>query len=123
MNNAQIGRLGEDFCCRVLEKQGYRISKRNFHTRFGEVDVIAENEKEILFIEVKTRKTSSKTMPREAVDFGKQRKLIITAMLYLQTNPVQKEPRLDVFEIWHNGTGITKYNHLKNAFDLSDFGG
>lgn len=123
MNNAQIGKLGEDFCCRILEKEGYKISRRNFHTRYGEADIIAENETEILFVEVKTRKLSTKAMPREAVNISKQRKLILTAMFFLQNNPAEKTPRFDVFEIWHNGTGITNYNHLKNAFDLSALGG
>ncbi len=123
MDKAQKGKAGEDFACRILSEKGFRIIERNHHSRYGEIDIIAENSKALAFVEVKARKQSGKTMPREAVDTKKQKKIILTAMLYLQTHPAQKPPRFDVFEVWHTENGISKYTHLENAFDLSALGG
>lgn len=123
MDKAQTGKAGEDFACRILEEKGYRIIERNYHSRYGEIDIIAENVQALAFVEVKARKKTCKTMPREAVDARKQKKIILTAMLYLQQKPAKKTPRFDVFEVWHGENGIYKFSHLENAFDLSALGG
>lgn len=123
MDKAQKGKAGEDFACRILSEKGYRIIERNHHSRYGEIDIIAESDNALAFVEVKARKQNGKTMPREAVDARKQRKIILTAMLYLQSHSAQKPPRFDVFEVWHAENGISKFNHLENAFDLSALGG
>ncbi len=123
MNKSEIGKRGEDFACERLTEKGYLITERNFHLRCGEIDIIAENDSTIAFVEVKTRSSKSASMPREAVDNRKQRKIILTALMYLQTHPKEKTPRFDVFEVWHDGKGIYKFSHIKNAFDLSAFGG
>lgn len=123
MKKSALGKKGEDFACERLLEKGYKITQRNFHLRLGEIDIIAENESTIAFVEVKSRSSKSVSMPREAVDKGKQRKIIMTAVMYLQTHPVQKAPRFDVFEVWHNESGIYKFCHIKNAFDLSALGG
>ena len=51
----EIGKLGEDLACRYLQNQGYKILERNFEARQGEIDIIALDKSEIIFIEVKTR--------------------------------------------------------------------
>ena len=56
MNRSEKGKLGEDVCAWYLEKHGYTVVARNVHSRYGEVDLIAENESYICFVEVKTRK-------------------------------------------------------------------
>lgn len=123
MNKSEIGKKGEDFACERLTEKGYSITERNFHQRCGEIDIIAENNSTVAFVEVKTRNSKSVSMPREAVDNRKQRKIIMTAFMYLQMHPKEKTPRFDVFEVWHNEIGIYKFSHIINAFDLSAFGG
>ncbi len=123
MDKAQKGRAGEDFACNVLSKKGYRILARNYHSRYGEIDIIAENDSRLAFVEVKARNKKSTSMPRDAVDIRKQKKIIFTAMLYLQENRAQKPPQFDVFEVWHSESGIINFNHLENVFDLSALGG
>ena len=73
------GNSGEEMTANFLKGRGYIISARNYHSRFGEIDVIAENNEMILFVEVKTRSVKSKILPREFVDKEKQRKIRITA--------------------------------------------
>lgn len=123
MDKAQKGKAGENFACRILIEKGYKIVERNYHSHYGEIDIIAESNDFLAFIEVKARSKNSKTMPREAVDLRKQKKIILTAMLYLQLHQARKTPRFDVFEIWHTENGISKFNYLENAFDLSALGG
>ena len=123
MDKASLGKAGEDFACERLREKGYTVTERNFHSRRGEIDIIAEDESTIAFVEVKARSKKSISMPREAVDKTKQRKIILTAVMYLQTHQVPKSPRFDVFEVWHDERGIFKFCHIKNAFDLSVLGG
>ena len=54
MNNAS-GKIGEDYAAQFLTKKGYRVVARNYRSRFGEIDLIAENKEYIVFAEVKTR--------------------------------------------------------------------
>ena len=120
MSNAKRGRIGEDTCVWYLEKHGYTVCGRNVHSRYGEVDVIAENDAFLCFVEVKTRAADAAVSPAEAVDYKKQQKLVLTAQCYMQTHPTQKQPRFDVFEVILGDDGRPKrVRLLENAFDAS----
>ena len=120
MNRSEKGKLGEDVCAWYLEKHGYTVMNRNVHSRYGEVDLIAENERYICFVEVKTRKTDALVSPAEAVDRRKQQKLVLTAQHYLTTHETKKQPRFDVFEVLLNDEGRpAKVRLIENAFDTS----
>lgn len=122
MTNADVGILGEDFATEYYTKHGYELVFRNYHSRYGEIDVIVKNEECIAFVEVKTRSTYLFAPGREAVDTNKQKKIILTAMQYLQENDVQLQPRFDVFEVMQKDGIVNKFHLIKNAFDLTDFG-
>lgn len=117
MNNAS-GIVGEDYAAELLVKKGYLIVERNYHSRFGEVDVIAENSRFILFVEVKTRDENFSVSPLEAVTMGKQRKILKTALLYLQSHPTNLQPRFDVIGITtkHGSFNVKSIEHIENAF-------
>ena len=123
MNKKDIGDKGEAFAARLYEKLGYAVIERNYHSRFGEIDLIAESDSELCFVEVKTRKQTSFGNPSEAVDYRKQKKLTLTAMKYLGENECFKQPRFDVVEVWQEGGKIVKYNLIENAFYAEDFSG
>ena len=116
----KIGKFGEDFAVKCLKRKGYKILERNFHSRFGEIDVIASNKKVIAFVEVKTRNEVSLYTPREAVDKFKMQKCIKTAQYYLVQNPTNLQPRFDVFEIVVNTDGkkpkVSDNTYIENAF-------
>lgn len=63
----QLGKIGENLASEYLEKQGYLILERNFACRQGEIDIIAKDEKEFVFVEVKTRRSLKFGYPAEAV--------------------------------------------------------
>lgn len=117
MNIGLFGLEGEEKAARYLKKQGYKIIAKNFQTRFGEIDIIAENKEYIIFVEVKARGENSIAQPKEFVDLRKQRKIIRTAEIYLAENPTEKQPRFDVVEI-KKENGKTNLNHIPNAFEV-----
>ena len=76
--NQYLGKFGESEAEHYLKKKRYKILEKNYRGRLGEIDIIAEKKKEIIFVEVKTRKSDKFGKPYEAVDFRKQRKIIIS---------------------------------------------
>ncbi|MVB12930.1 hypothetical protein CAFE_36770 [Caprobacter fermentans] len=122
MNNSS-GPFGEKAASDYLTENGYRILERNYHSRFGEIDIIAENGQYIIFAEVKTREAFSLVGPEYAVTPGKQRKIAKTALLYLQKNKTLLQPRFDVIGIVTSGSGrsVVSLNHIKDAFCFSSF--
>ena len=117
-----IGEKGEDFAALYFEKQGYKIKARNVHSRYGEIDLIAENGDTVVFVEVKTRSHDSLDRAADAVTPLKQKKIILTALDYISKSNTDKIMRFDVFEVYHANGRIYKFNHIKNAFEGSDFG-
>ncbi|QAT49601.1 YraN family protein [Caproiciproducens sp. NJN-50] len=122
MNNG-LGPLGETYAAEYLRKQGFQILERNYRSRFGEIDIIAENGQYIVFAEVKTRRASSLAEPEEAVTPGKQKKIAKTALLYLQKHPTRLQPRFDVIGIVAAGTGsaVQSLRHVKDAFSYPSY--
>ncbi len=85
MNRKTLGKIGEDFAAAMLTEEGYRILARNFRCRLGEIDIIAEKDGEISFIEVKTRRSLRCGLPSEAVTGEKQLRMKRAAEYYLMT--------------------------------------
>lgn len=113
------GRWGEELAAEYLRKHGYKITAMGYHTRMGEIDIIAEKRKYLVFVEVKLRKTDKFGTAGEFVNAEKQRKLQLTALAWIQENPTEKQPRFDVIEIYapHGMATVSPYlNHIKNAF-------
>lgn len=112
----EIGNLGEDFVAQYIADKGYIISARNYRTKYGEIDIIAENNEEILFIEVKTRSTGAKALPQEFVNYPKKRRIFVTADIYLKHNGSGLNPRFDVAEVFVLSNGGLELNYIENAF-------
>lgn len=109
----ETGKLGEDLACRYLQNEGYKIIERNFEARQGEIDIIALDKKELVFIEVKTRTNTNYGKPVEAVDYKKQKHLIKTVEYYLYSRKLENEfVRIDVIEIYLYNNKY-RVNHIK----------
>ena len=96
----RLGRWGEECAAEYLIEHGFRILERNWHSRFGEIDVIAQNDRYLCFTEVKLRKSDGFAPARAFVDRRKQEKLRMTAALYLEEHPTALQPRFDVVEVY-----------------------
>lgn len=112
MKKKRIGKLGEDLAVIYLKRIGYKILERNFRCRVGEVDIIAKDVEEIVFIEVKTRTNNTYGEPSEAVDYIKKEHIIKTANYYLYKNKLyNKSIRFDVIEVFLSNK--FHINHIK----------
>ncbi len=119
MGNDLLGPWGEKLAGAYLRKKGYRILSQNYRCRSGEIDLIVEDRKFLVFVEVKLRKSAEFAHAREFVDFRKQQRIKVTAMHYLTAKGTDKQPRFDVIEIYAPlGTNTHKptINHLEDAF-------
>lgn len=104
-DHRSLGRRGESIAAAWLEKKGYRIIERNFHTRYGEIDLVARCGGEIVFIEVKTRTGRSRGTPADAVDARKSLHWQRAAEIYLSRRRCADAPfRFDFVGVDLSGT-------------------
>ncbi len=117
----ESGRIGEDYTAGWLQRNGYAILDRNYHSRYGEIDIIASDGKYIIFVEVKTRAAGAKGSPLEAVTKGKRQKIIRTALLYLAEHPELErlQCRFDVagLTVQRGSLQIQAVDYIPNAFE------
>ena len=117
MNTRERGSWGEQQALSFLYKKGYTLIKKNYRSRFGEIDLIVKNDEFIVFVEVKVRKNTDFAHAREFVGNKKQNKIQTTANLYLSKREPNLQPRFDVIEIYTNSEILKpQINHIENAF-------
>jgi putative endonuclease len=113
---AVVGRRGEEMAVDYLRGRGYRILERNYHTRRGELDIIAQKAGTLVFVEVKTARSSSYGHPRDWVGKQKQARLVQAAQAYMTEKDIgEMNCRLDVIAIkvcWRK----IKLTHIVGAF-------
>ncbi|MBE0447599.1 MAG: YraN family protein [Actinobacteria bacterium] len=113
-----LGKSGEDLAIRYLRRKNYRIIKRNFRSRLGEIDIVAKQGRTLIFCEVKTRLNQAFGQPFEAVTPHKQRKIRKIAELYMSMAVKPEEfdsVRFDVISVLADGTSFN-IKHIENAF-------
>ncbi|SMC67030.1 YraN family protein [Sporomusa malonica] len=116
MNHIEVGDKGEQSAARYLSKQGYKIIATKFRAKTGEIDIIAKDKEYLVFVEVKTRRSTVYGLPAEAVNFRKQQKIINTALCFLnQRGLTDIACRFDILEIYLL-RGTIHCNHIINAF-------
>ena len=109
----ELGKFGEDIAVKYLISKNYLIINRNFSCRQGEIDIIAKDKHQIVFIEVKTRTSLTYGKPVEAVDKNKVKHIYGVAMYYLYLYNLENcFVRFDVIEVYLHNKKI-KINHIK----------
>ena len=111
-----VGQEWEDAAARHLQREGYKILARNYRTKAGEIDFVAEDGATLCFIEVKARRTSAFGSPAEAVTPEKQRRIWNAAQLYLRKARVRPVCRFDVVAIDASGEPA-RVKLLRGAFE------
>lgn len=102
--NQTTGKLGEKIGEEYLKKQGYRILERNVRSPFGEIDLVARHKRTLVFVEIKTRRSSDFGFPEEAVTAEKRSRLVQLARWYLARYQKTELPvRFDVLAIQFEG--------------------
>ncbi len=114
MNMGNIGKEGEKIAIKYLRQKGYKILATNYYVyKKGEIDIIALKEKEIIFVEVKTRKAKN-SMPEFSVNNKKRHKMYITAMNFLYKNKQYKDYliRYDIIAITRSTNEIVHFKDI-----------
>lgn len=115
----RTGRSGETEAAASLEHAGYRILARNYRSPFGEVDLVAEEDDVLVFVEVKTRSSLAYGLPRDAITAAKRRKLARTASHYLMQNvPTDRPYRVDIVEVALLRGQVAGVRLIRGAFSL-----
>lgn len=119
MSTKQDGDWGEALVAEYLEARGCCIVEKEWRCRFGEIDLIAEKDGVLLFVEVKLRTNLQYGAPREYVTAKKQEKLRSAALLYLSMHGLDAPARFDVAEVYtdaHHSARSTRIEYIENAF-------
>jgi putative endonuclease len=115
-----FSRRCEDLAEAHLRRLGYRILARNFRSRHGEIDIIARDGSDLVFVEVKGKRSGTLGLPQEMVTRTKMGRLIKTALAYLEDSPRGVGTcRFDVVAVMDKGDSQPGIEHLKAAFGLS----
>jgi putative endonuclease len=116
----KVGEFGEDKICEYLVLRGWEIIARNYHCRWGEIDIVAGRGDIFLIVEVKTRRNRYFANPCEAVTKAKQEKLKKSTLDFLEHHPGDYSIRFDVAEVVYcempNGYQVKDINYIENAF-------
>ncbi|MEM6456364.1 MAG: YraN family protein [Acidobacteriota bacterium] len=114
------GRVGEDDAVRWLTARGYRLVARNLRNRGGEIDVVAEHDGTLCFVEIKARANAAYGPAIGAVPHAKQRRISRAAALYLARHDVRGPCRFDVLAMDLDASGRWRFQLVTNAFEATD---
>ncbi len=117
-----LGRTGERLAAEALKNKGYSILERNFRCRAGEIDLVAEDKQDLIFVEVKARRGVSFGLPEDALTTRKRRKLMEVASYYLDLHSCfDRSWRIDVVAVQFSVNGkleeIRIYKHAVSEFE------
>ena len=111
------GKLGEELAADTLQSLGYAILARRHRTRYGEIDIIAQDQGTLVFVEVKARGSDRFGTAAESVTASKQRRILAMALDYLSwVNHLDAPCRFDVVAIDGLGTSDSSVKVIKDAF-------
>jgi uncharacterized protein (TIGR00252 family) len=120
MNKRKKGSQYEAFAAEYLERQGYRMKDRNVYGPGGEIDLVAERDGMLVFVEVKMRSGTEYGSPLEAITAEKRRRILKTARYYLsRTPPPETGIRFDAIAITLEA-GLPRIEHIENAFSVGE---
>lgn len=115
-NRKETGKVGEELARTYLEEHGYKIVEQNWHTRYGEIDLIAENKDFVAFVEVRTRVGEQFGMPEETLNYTKMQRILRNAHGYMGRKRTTKPYRIDaicvVLDRDHRPKRINHYENI-----------
>lgn len=116
MNRKEFGALAEGSASKLLISKGFKILERNFRCKLGELDIIAEKDGALFFVEVKAKKGIGFGSPLEAVTFKKQRQIVKVAKYYIMQGKKERACHFSVIGITYNPDGEEKIQFIPDAF-------
>jgi len=116
IHNQKLGDEGERLAAEFLESQGYLIREKKWRSGHSEIDLIAEKDEVLVFVEVKTRKSTAFGFPEESVSMAKQSHLARGAEFYLESCGWNGEIRFDIISIVKGKDKAIEIHHIRDAF-------
>jgi len=117
-SRGELGRRGEDEAARYLQSQGYRIVDRRARVLRGDIDIVALDERCVVFVEVRSRSDTAHGHPAETVGALKQRRLAELATAYIRRHRLEDcQVRIDVVAVTFPAAGPPVLDHYQNAFE------
>lgn len=120
MSKKSVGEFGEKIARNLLEKKGYKIIEKNYRCKEGEIDIIAEIKKSLVFVEVRTKSSDKFGSPEESITSNKKEKIVNSVFNYLNYhNNLYQTWRIDFIGIELTGDGkVKRLNHIENAIQF-----
>ncbi len=115
--SAETGKFGEEYTAKYLLENGYEIVKLNYHSQYGEIDIITKKDGVLSFVEVKTRSKGYMYEPVYAVSRQKREKIIKTAYCYIMETEYDGAVSFDVALLVVNGDRVEQFKYMENAFE------
>lgn len=115
-----MGAFGESAALTHMTRQGYTLRERNWRCSLGEIDLIANDGEQVVFVEVRTRRNAAPGSPEESISRAKQERLIDLAYAYIEAHSLEASIswRIDVIAIVLDRAGrIVSLNHIPNAIE------
>ena len=112
--NMSVGTWGEELAAMYLREKGYVILERDWHSGHRDIDIIAQNGEWLVFVEVKTRSTDEVISPLQAVNWKKQRNLVLSINHYLHYRHIEQPWRFDVISIVGSPGKETQIEHIED---------
>ncbi|MBQ9560390.1 MAG: YraN family protein [Bacteroidaceae bacterium] len=114
LSKKEFGLWGEDVAADYLERKGYRILERDWHSGHRDIDIIARNADSVVFVEVKTRRSRDFGEPFEAVNYQKRRNLLTAISHYIRYKHLELRPRFDIISIVANDLFQPEIQHFED---------
>jgi putative endonuclease len=117
MNRQELGAAGEKIAREYLKKHGYKVTETNYRGRHGEIDIVSQKNKAVVFVEVRTRSSDAFGTPEESITRSKREKLVASALEYLTSHPgLPEDWRIDVLAIELDDVGkVRRIEQVENA--------
>jgi putative endonuclease len=117
----ELGAKGENLAVKFLKRRGYKIVQRNYRCKLGEIDIIAERSKTLVFVEVRTKQTEEFGPPQYSITAAKRGQISRVALCYIREKKlVEQSCRFDVIAItFSSESRRPRIEHIENAFELS----
>lgn len=111
----ELGQWGEEVAANYLESKGYRILERDWKSGHRDLDIIARTANEVVFVEVKTRRTREFGNPFEAVDYRKRHNLLAAINQYVRYRQIDMPLRLDIISIIAEDMSHPEIEHIEDV--------
>lgn len=117
----KIGFEGEKLAAKYLKRKGYKIVQTNYRCKLGEIDIVAEQNKIIVFVEVRTKHSEKLGLPQYSVNTAKKGQISRAALCYIKEKKIVDQTcRFDVIAItFPSDSKEPRFEHIENAFELS----